>query len=36
LQETAEDDSDQPIPALLGITATRPPESGVSAEYVPK
>ncbi|HEY1819622.1 MAG TPA: class I SAM-dependent methyltransferase [Trebonia sp.] len=36
LQETAEDDSDQPIPALLGITATRPPEPSVSAEYGPK
>ena len=36
LQETAEDDSDQPIPALLGITATRPPEPGASAGHVPK
>jgi SAM-dependent methyltransferase len=27
LHETAEDDSDQPIPALLGMTAIRPPDS---------
>jgi SAM-dependent methyltransferase len=27
LHETAEDDSDQPIPDLLGITAIRPPDS---------
>jgi SAM-dependent methyltransferase len=36
LQETAEDDSDQPIPALLGITAIRPSEPGVSAESMSK
>jgi hypothetical protein len=36
LQETAEDDSDQPIPSLFGIMATRPSDLSSAGRRAPR